>query len=64
MELRFEGTDPSSGLVLTDGDMLEVHVRIQYTGAAERFAWMVPLPAVPEVEIGVDALFDALSDAT
>ena len=51
-------------LFVPDGDQLEVHVRIQYNGAAERFAWMVPLPAVPEVEIGVDALFDALASTT
>lgn len=51
-------------LFVPDGDMLEVHVRIQYSGAAERFAWMVPLPALPQVEIGVDAMFDALSSTT
>ena len=51
-------------LFIRDGDQLEVHVRIQYSGEAERFAWIVPLPAVPEVRVGVDAIFPALSAAT
>ena len=30
-------------LFVVDGAQIEVHIRIQYTGEAERFAWVVPL---------------------
>jgi hypothetical protein len=51
-------------LFVRDGDQIEAHVRIEYTGEAERFAWMIPLPAVPEVSLGCDELFSRLSGAT
>lgn len=40
------------------------HVQIQYQGAAEDFAWLVPVPAVPEVRVGHDAVFAALEAET
>lgn len=51
-------------LFVLDGDQVEAHVRIQYSGEAERFAWMIPLQAVPEISIGSDLLFTAMSQAT
>jgi MYXO-CTERM domain-containing protein len=51
-------------LFIRDGDEIEVHVRIQYTGQAERFAWMVPLAAVPSVSVGSEALFVEVGRAT
>jgi len=51
-------------LFIRDGDHMEVHVRIEYTGAAERFAWVVPLPAIPAVSVGSEPLFVALQTAT
>lgn len=51
-------------LFIQDGDQIEVHVRIQYTGEAERFAWMVPLASIPEVSVGSEPLFVALGRAT
>jgi MYXO-CTERM domain-containing protein len=51
-------------LFIQDGDQIEVHVRIQYTGEAERFAWMVPLASIPEVSVGSDPLFVAIGRAT
>jgi MYXO-CTERM domain-containing protein len=51
-------------LFIRDGNEIEVHVRIQYTGEAERFAWMVPLQAVPEVSLGSEPLFRQLSAST
>ncbi|MFO7563024.1 MAG: DUF2330 domain-containing protein [Enhygromyxa sp.] len=48
-------------LFVMDGSTVEVHVRIQYTGEAERFAWLLPLHDVPEVSVGSDPLFTALS---
>jgi hypothetical protein len=43
---------------------LEVHVQIRYQGDPARFAWLVPLPEEPEVEIGSQPLFDALLEGT
>src|SRR5687768_10662549 len=37
-----------------------VHVQIEYTGAAEEFAWVVPVPHVPELLLSTDALFREL----
>jgi MYXO-CTERM domain-containing protein len=51
-------------LFVRDGDEIEVHVRITYTGEAERFAWMVPLAALPAVSVGSEALFVEVSRAT
>jgi MYXO-CTERM domain-containing protein len=48
-------------LFVIDGSEVEVHVRIQYEGEAERFAWLLPLQGVPEVAVGSDLLFTALS---
>jgi MYXO-CTERM domain-containing protein len=50
-------------LFVIDGSEVEVHVRIQYEGEAERFAWLLPLQGVPEVAVGSDLLFTALSNA-
>jgi MYXO-CTERM domain-containing protein len=47
-------------LFVLDGSTVEVHIRIEYTGEAERFAWLVPLQAIPEVTVGSEPLFDAL----
>jgi hypothetical protein len=51
-------------LFVQDGPDIEVHVRIEYTGEAERFAWLVPLQALPEISVGSEALFAALGLAT
>jgi len=40
------------------------HVRIRYQGAAPAFSWILPVPAVPEVSLGVDELFSQLDAAT
>jgi hypothetical protein len=42
----------------------EAHIQIQYEGDPERFAWVVPVMAVPEVLVGSQALFDNLLAAT
>jgi hypothetical protein len=51
-------------LFIRDGVEIEAHVRIQYTGEAEKFAWLVPLPSVPEVSVGSERLFAALARTT
>jgi hypothetical protein len=37
-----------------------VHVQISYTGAAEDFAWIVPVPTIPTLELSTDRLFTEL----
>lgn len=41
-----------------------VHVGITYQGASEDFAWIVPVPAEPELSVGSDAMISALVSAT
>ena len=40
---------------------VEMHVKIEYEGAAEDFAWVLPSPADPKLSIGTDAVFPVLS---
>ena len=51
-------------LFVLDGKTVEAHVQIQYQGSASRFAWVVPMPKVPEVEVGSQPLFDAMLAAS
>ncbi len=46
-----------------DGEVV-AHIQIQYNGDAEDFAWMVPVPSVPELKVGSESLFEALETAT
>jgi hypothetical protein len=45
-------------------DTVEAHIQIQYTGDPERFAWLIPLQAVPEVSVGSARLFANLLNGT
>jgi hypothetical protein len=47
-----------------DGDQVEAHISIQYTGDPERFAWLIPLQAVPEITVGSAQLFLNLLNGT
>ena len=49
--------------VVADGHV-EAHVQIRYQGDPEKFAWLVPMPSVPEVSIGSQLLFDAMLNGT
>lgn len=41
------------------------HVQVQYSGAdGSDFAWLVPMPAVPTLKLGVDEVFARLEAAT
>ena len=48
---------------MKDGNVT-AHIQIQYSGDAEEFAWLVPLPAVPEVGVGTDELFSQIINTT
>jgi MYXO-CTERM domain-containing protein len=45
---------------------VEAHIQIQYDpdSGAEEFAWLVPVAAVPEFEVGSQPLFDAVLNAS
>ncbi len=43
---------------------ISAHVQVQYTAGAERLAWLVPLPGVPEISVGSEPFFDRLLTAT
>jgi hypothetical protein len=43
---------------------IEVHVQIRYQGDPAQLAWLVPMAAVPEIEVGSQPLFDALLDGS
>ncbi len=36
------------------------HVQVQYSGAAEEFGWLLPMPSIPEMTLGTDELFAQL----
>ena len=40
------------------------HVQLQYSGAAADFAWILPLPAVPELAVSHNQIFAQLQRAT
>ncbi|MBZ0119984.1 MAG: DUF2330 domain-containing protein, partial [Sandaracinaceae bacterium] len=46
-----------------DGSVTTV-VQIQYTGPSESFAWILPVPAEPTVDVGTDELFRQLELST
>ena len=39
-------------------------VQIEYDGPTENFSWLLPVPAVPNVNVGTDVLFARLMEAT
>lgn len=46
-----------------DGSVTTV-VQIAYAGPSEEFAWILPVPALPEISLGTDALFAGLERET
>jgi Uncharacterized protein conserved in bacteria (DUF2330) len=40
------------------------HIQIQYSGPAEEFGWLLPLPSIPTLEVGTDELFVQLINQT
>jgi hypothetical protein len=52
-------TDPATG-----AKRVEAHIQILYTGPASTFSWIVPVTAVPTVDVGWDVLFDRIEPPT
>lgn len=46
------------------GNSVEAHIQIQYAGEAEKFAWVVPVQARPELSLGSAQLFTYLDGVT
>src|SRR5688572_19066524 len=40
------------------------HIQVQYSGPAEEFGWLLPMPAIPDIEIGTDELFTQVTATT
>ena len=53
-------------LFVVDDGFIEAHIRLEYDpkGAAERFAWLVPVAAIPELSVGSESLLSSLDLAT
>ncbi|MCA1665013.1 MAG: DUF2330 domain-containing protein [Myxococcales bacterium] len=47
-----------------ENDQVIAYIQIKYQGAADQFGWIVPLPSVPTLELGTDALFTMLDNST
>jgi MYXO-CTERM domain-containing protein len=51
-------------LFVMEGGNVEAHIQIQYRGDAARFSWILPVPALPQIEVGSDPLFAKLLAGT
>jgi hypothetical protein len=51
-------------LFVMEPGKVEAHIQIQYQGAAASFSWVLPVQALPEIEVGSQALFDRLLAGT
>jgi hypothetical protein len=47
-----------------DDGVITAHIQIQYSGDADDFGWLLPLPAVPTLELGSDEVFTQLDTLT
>ena len=44
--------------------VVTAHIQVQYSGPAEEFGWLLPLPSVPEMELGTDEVFAQIVTTT
>ena len=51
-------------LFVMQNGWVEAHIQIQYQGDPARFAWVIPLPAKPELSVGSQVLFTNLLNGT
>lgn len=47
-----------------ENGVVVAHIQIQYEGDAEEFAWLVPVPSLPSLDVGTDELFTQLIQQT
>jgi hypothetical protein len=52
-------------LFVLEPNRVQAHIQIQYQGDPERFAWILPVPALPEsIQVGSQLLFQNLLTST
>lgn len=51
-------------VIFYENDKEDLYVSTTFTGDSADFAWVIPTPAVPEVDKGYDDLFNGLNDFT
>jgi MYXO-CTERM domain-containing protein len=51
-------------LFVFDGGRVQAHIQIQYEGEAAKFAWVIPVTALPDIRVGSQALFDNMLQGT
>jgi hypothetical protein len=44
-----------------DAHVVEMHVQVTWSGPPEAFSWILPVPALPDVSVGSQALFPMLN---
>ena len=47
-----------------DGNKVTAHIQITYKGKAEEFGWLLPVDAIPTLDVGTDELFVQLISTT
>lgn len=47
-----------------DDGTIDAIIEIQYQGPSEKFAWLLPMPGVPDVGVSAKAALDAIDNAT
>jgi hypothetical protein len=51
-------------LFAVEGENVTAHIKIDYEGAPTSFSWVLPVPNLPEIEVGSDLLFARLRTFT
>jgi MYXO-CTERM domain-containing protein len=51
-------------LFVLDQGQVEAHIQILYKGDAAQFSWVVPVTALPTLDVGSDVMFDMIEPAT
>ncbi len=51
-------------LFAVNGNEVTAHIQIAYTGEAEKFSWVLPLPSVPTLGVGTEDVFTFLRQTT
>jgi len=63
---RFMSVDQTGENIIfvMEPGMVQAHIQILYKGDAAHFSWVLPVQALPDVQVGSQALFDRLLQAT
>jgi hypothetical protein len=51
-------------LFISDGEVVTTHVQIQFSGNAPDFAWVLPVPTLPDLKVSHNEIFNQLGFAT